>query len=238
SSEAPVLERAGVAQATGLVAAHASDAENLSTIMTALMINPDLLVIARENHLHNRQLFAEAGSHLVCSVSGIVASAVRPVLEATIVPAFVDRVLEHDERWNEHCLAQIRARLGDERLQFWSSRVSEKRTPPLAEGIDAGHTFTVGMLTLDPRNRRKKMAALVLMILREDRAILPPDQDDPPAMGDRILFCGTPRSAELIWAVAVDPGAVHYLRTRQPRLARHPWWRRAAARSPEPSSHT
>lgn len=228
SSQADTLERAGVGDATGLVAAHASDAENLSTIMTALMINPDLLVIARENHLHNRQLFEEAGTRLTCSVSGIVASAIRPVLEAPMVPAFVERILEHDEDWCRNCLQRLRTRIGDDRVQFWSSRVSEKRTPPLAEVIEAGQTFTVGMLTLDPRDRNEKMDALVLMILRDDRAILLPDDEEPLAMGDRILFCGTPHSAELIWAVALDPDIVHYLQTGQPRLARKPWWRRAA----------
>jgi hypothetical protein len=197
--------------------------------MTALMINPDLLVIARENHLHNRQLFEEAGTHLTCSVSGTVASAVRPVLEATMVPAFVDKMLEHDEEWSRDCLERLRERIGDERVQFWSSRISEKRTPPLAEAISAGRTFTAGMLTLDPRNRSEKMDALVLMIIRDDRVMLLPDEDEPLVMGDRILFCGTPHSAELIWAVAVDPDVVHYLRTGQPRLARRPWWRRAVA---------
>jgi len=229
SSEGATLEKAGLADVTGLVAAHASDAENLSTIMTALMINPDLLVIARENHLHNRQLFEEAGTHLTCSVSGTVASAVRPVLEAPMVPAFVEKMLEHDEAWNRRCLECIRERIGEERVQFWSSRVSEKRTPPLAEAIEAGQTFTAGMLTLDPRNRKEKMDALVLMIMRDEKTMILPDEDEPLAMGDRILFCGTPHSAELIWAVAVDPDVVHYLRTGQPRLARRPWWRRAVA---------
>ncbi|MDZ7790060.1 MAG: NAD-binding protein [Xanthomonadales bacterium] len=229
SSQGDTLEQAGVADATGLVAAHASDAENLSTIMTALMINPDLLVIARENHLHNRQLFEEAGSHLTCSVSGIVASAIRPVLEAPMVPDFVKRMLEHDEDWNRRCLERIQTRIGDGRVQFWSSRVSEKRTPPLAEVIEAGQTFTVGMITLDPRDRNEKMDALVLMIVRDDRGILLPDDEEPLALGDRILFCGTPHSAELIWAVAVDPDIVHYLQTGEPRLARKPWWRRASA---------
>lgn len=229
SSEGAILERAGVGEVTGLVASHASDAENLSTIMTALMINPDLLVIARENHLHNRQLFEEAGTHLTCSVSGTVASAVRPVLEAPMVPTFVERMLEHDEAWNRRCLERIRERIGEERVQFWSSRVSEKRTPPLAEAIEAGRTFTAGMLTLDPRDRNEKMAALVLMLARDDKTIILPEEDEPLAVGDRILFCGTPHSAELIWAVAVDPDVVHYLRTGQPRLARRPWWRRAVA---------
>ncbi|WP_376693531.1 NAD-binding protein [Wenzhouxiangella sp. EGI_FJ10409] len=229
SSEAATLEKAGVAEVTGLVAAHASDAENLSTIMTARMLNPDLLVIARENYLHNRQLFEEAGTHLTCSVSGIIASAIRPVLEAPMVPEFIDSMLEHDEDWNRDCLERLRKRIGDERVQFWSSRVSDKRTPPLAEAIEAGKTFTVGMLTLDPGNREEKLDALVLMVIRDERVILLPDDDEPLAMGDRILFCGTPHSAELIWAVAMDPDVAHYLRTGQARLARRPWWRRAVA---------
>lgn len=229
SSEGATLEKAGVREVTGLVAAHASDAENLSTIMTGLMLNPELLVIARENFLHNRRLFEEAGSHLTCSVSGTVASAVRPVLEAPTVPTFVEQILERDEDWNRDCLERIRERIGEGRVQFWSSRISEKRTPALAALIEEGRSFTAGMLTLDPRNREEKMDALVLMITRDDASILIPDEDEPLAMGDRILFCGTPHSAELIWAVAVDPDVVHYLCTGEPRLARNPWWRRAAA---------
>lgn len=229
SSEGATLEAAGVETAVGLVAAHESDTENLSTIMTARMIKPDLLVIARENHLHNRTLFEEAGTQLASSVSRMVSSAIRPALEAPLVPEFMSGAMQQDDDWLQECLQRIADRIGEGRLQFWSSRVSDKRTPPIAAAIEAGEAMTVGMLTRDPRNRSEQLDALVLMIGRDEEAILLPDEDLPLAMGDRILFCGTPRSAELIWAVAVDPDVVHYLRTGQPRLARQPWWRRAAA---------
>lgn len=229
SSEGTTLEAAGVDTAVGLVAAHDSDSENLSTILTACMTNPDLLVIARENHLHNRTLFEEAGTHLASSVSRMVASAIRPALEAPLVPEFISGAMDQDENWLRGCLERISDRIGEGRLQFWSSRVSSKRTPPIAAAIKAGRTITAGMLTLDPRNRNEKLDALVLMIGRDDETILLPDENLPLAMGDRILFCGTPHSAELIWAVAVDADVVHYLRTGEPRLARRPWRRRAAA---------
>jgi len=229
STQGEVLERAGIEQAVGLVATHGSDADNLSTIMTALMINPEILVIARENHLHNRQLFEEAGAHLASSVSRMVASSIRPALEAPLVPAFIQACLEHDEAWNREGLECIESRIGDRYLQFWSSRVSERRTPPLAETIGAGEDFTVGMLTRDPRNRRERLEALVLMLARGEDRILFPQEEERLAMGDRILFCGTPQAAELIWAVAVDHDVVHYLRTGEPRLARRPWWRKAVA---------
>lgn len=228
SSEGEVLEEAGVAEATGLIAAHDNDAENLSTIMTARTINPDLLVIARENHLHNHQLFEEAGADLGTSVSGMVASAVRPALEAPLVPEFIERVLERDEAWNRRCFESITERVGDSRLQYWSSRVSDNRTPPLAAVIEAGGEIRAGLLTRDPRDREEHLDALVLMIVRDDEPMLLPDDDERLELGDRILFCGTPESAELIWAVAVDHDVVHYLRTGQPRLARRPWWHRAS----------
>jgi Trk K+ transport system NAD-binding subunit len=227
SSERATLEAGGVSSVTGIVAACESDAENLSTIMTALMINPELLIIARENHLHNRQLFEEAGVHLVCSVSGTVASAMRPVLEAPMVPEFMQHMLDRDEHLSRDCLERIEARLGEERVQFWSSRVSDKRTPPLAEAIEAGHDITVGLLTRDPRDRDQPLDAVVLMVIRDEEIMLLPADDQTLAMGDRVLFCGTPHSADLIWAVAVDYDVVHYLRTGQPRLARRPWWRKA-----------
>lgn len=229
SSEGAVLERAGVEQATGLIAAHGSDAENLSTIMTARMMHPRLLVIARENHLHNRQLFAEAGTHLASSVSGMTASAIRPVLEAPLVLRFVECSLEQDEAWNRDCLARIGERVGDGSLRFWSSRISERRTPALAEAVQAGHEIRVDMLLRDPRNRDHRLEALVLMTVREDGTHLLPAGDQPLAMGDRVLFCGSPEASDLIWAIAYDVDVVHYLRTGQPRLARRPWWRRAAA---------
>lgn len=228
SSEAETLRRAGVESVTGLVAAHESDAENLSTIMTALMINPDLLIVSRENHLHNRQLFEEAGVQLVCSISGTVASAMRPVLETPMVPTFMAHMLERDESYNADCLKLLEQRLGDERVEFWSSRVSDKRAPPLAVAIERGHTVTAGILTLDPRDRSQRLDAIVLMILRDEQVILLPDDNEPLAMGDRILFCGTPHSASLIWAIAVDHDVVRYLRTGEPRSSGWPRRRRAA----------
>ncbi|MFW5927088.1 MAG: NAD-binding protein, partial [Wenzhouxiangella sp.] len=227
SSQTATLEKADVANATGLVATHESDAENLSTIMTARMLNPDLLVISRENHAHNRQLFAESGTHLAASISGMIASAIRPILEAPLATEFMEQILRQGASHHRECLDRIERLVGDRRLEFWSSRISERRTPALAGAIEAGHEITVDMLGRDPRNREQPLDAVVLMVAREDTTLLLPGQDEPLEMGDRVLFCGTPQAAELIWAIAFDADVVHYLRTGQPRLVRRPWWRRA-----------
>lgn len=223
SSGAETLEKAGIGDATGLVAMHDSDAENLSTIMTARMLNPDLLLISRENQAHNRQLFAEAGTHLAASISGIIASAIRPILEAPLALSFIERVLEQEDRRNGECLAQLEELVGDDRLEFWSSRISERRSPALAESLESGSAVSAGDLLRDPRNRNERLSAALLMIRREDRDIMFPEPDSRLAVGDRILFCGTPEAGELMWASAVDADLLHYLQTGQSRSGAWLW---------------
>lgn len=231
SSRAETLERAGVGDATGLVVMHDNDAENLSTIITARMLNPKLLLIARENHAHNRRLFAEAGTHLAASISGIIASAIRPILEAPLALSYIQRILEQDDRRNRECLAQLDELVGDRRLEFWSSRISDRRTPALAQAIEEGTKLRAGDLMRDPRDRDERLAAVLLMIRHEDQDILYPDPERQLAVGDRILFCGTPSAGELMQAVAVDHELLHYLCTGESRSGTWLW---RASGSPQP----
>lgn len=232
SSQTETLEKAGIGDATGLVAMHDSDAENLSTIMTARMLNPHILVISRENQAHNRQLFAEAGTHLAASISGIIASAIRPILEAPLALSFIERVLEQEDRRNGECLAQLDVLVGDDRLEFWSSRISERRTPALAESLESGLAVSAGDLMRDPRDRTERLSAVLLMIRRDDQDIMFPESDFQVAVGDRILFCGTPEAGELMWASAIDRDLLHYLRTGQSRSGA--WlWRGVTSTQPE-----
>lgn len=223
SSEGETLDRAGVRQAVGLVAMHDSDAANLSTIITARAHNPNLLLIARENHVHNRQLFAEAGTHLASSINGMIASAIRPILEAPLVVDFVDHVLEQEEDWNRQCLEYFDRLVGENRLEFWSARISERRTPALASALESGRPVTVDTLTRDPRNREQRLAVAVLMVRGEGGDDFLPDQNRPLAVGDRLLFCGVPAVADLMWAIAVDDNVLHYLICGETRSAGWFW---------------
>jgi len=56
-TEAVTLREAGVETAVGLVAGTDDDVNNLSIIMTARELNPDLFVIARQNRQENQALF-------------------------------------------------------------------------------------------------------------------------------------------------------------------------------------
>ena len=59
--------------AVGIIAGTGDDMDNLSIIMTALELNPDLFVVARQENPQNDELFDASGAHLVARRSLIVA---------------------------------------------------------------------------------------------------------------------------------------------------------------------
>ncbi len=56
-TEASTLEAGAIRSAVGLIAGTDHDANNLSIIMTAKMLNPDLFIIGRQNQSTHKPLF-------------------------------------------------------------------------------------------------------------------------------------------------------------------------------------
>ncbi|MCX5750070.1 MAG: NAD-binding protein [Candidatus Saganbacteria bacterium] len=78
------LEKAGIKRAKGLIACADSDASNVFVTITARVLNPNILVIARASSLESRNILKKAGANQVVSpyvISGrrMAALAVRPV---------------------------------------------------------------------------------------------------------------------------------------------------------------
>ena len=72
-TEAVTLEEAGIRDVVGLVAGTNNDANNLSIIMTARQLNPGLFVIARQNHLDNRNIFDAVKADIKMHPSSVIA---------------------------------------------------------------------------------------------------------------------------------------------------------------------
>jgi len=72
-TEAPTLEEAGITGATGIVAGTDNDTNNLSIVVTAQELNPDLFTVARQNRRNNRDLFLAAGVDLIMERTDIMA---------------------------------------------------------------------------------------------------------------------------------------------------------------------
>lgn len=197
-TEAATLREAGIEQAAALVAGTDSDADNLSIMMTARQMKASIYLVALENRLHNRGLFRAFEADLPVQPSFLVASRFMSVLASPLLREFLDLAAEQGNDWNRALAAQMRAACGDMTPESWTVRVSSNRSPAVARALELGEPITLDSLCRDPRQREHALAAIPLLLRRDNKDLLLPAAATRLHSGDRLLFCGTDAAQSLM----------------------------------------
>ncbi|MFZ0788258.1 MAG: NAD-binding protein, partial [Chromatiaceae bacterium] len=174
-TEAPALEQAAIDRSVGLVAGTDNDADNLSIIMTALALNPELVVVARMNHLDNRELFDRVGAHVVMHPSTIVAHRIRVRLGLPLLSEFLTYVHYQDDAWACELVSRIAALVHDSVPHVWQIEINERQAAALCEAERRGSTVTLDTLLRDPRDRDAYLPVIALLVEHQDARQIVPD---------------------------------------------------------------
>jgi Trk K+ transport system NAD-binding subunit len=189
-TEAVTLEQAGIEQAVGLVAGTDHDANNLSIIMTARELNPKLFIVARENHLDNRELFEAVGAQIVMHPSSVIADQIRVLLSTPLLAEFERLARYYEDAWACELVSRIAALVDEQVPEVWEVRLDDAEAVAVVEGGQRGAFATLGTLLRDPRDRERELPAIALMLARGDDRELLPDPERRLRRDDRLLFCG------------------------------------------------
>lgn len=212
-TEAETLREAGVEEATGIIAGTDNDPNNLSIILTARELNPDLFTVARQCRGHNQPIFEAAELDLVLDAGTIFTREVLGIITTPLLERFLELTLEQDDDWANVLVSRISALVGDDLPDTWDLPVGHRSAPALLEALADGRTVTLGHLLTDPRDRERWLPALPLLLKREEEHRLLPEEDTPLQPGDRILFCGRGFAARLMDWPATDHGVLTYVTT-------------------------
>ena len=184
------LEKAGIASASGVIAATSSDADNLAVLLTARSLNPNAKLIVRQNSHENELAFSAASADLIMQPSLVTA---RRILLRLISP-LIQELLEHLEQNPQVLADQVLPRLRDTVDQpnpaLWTVRLTSDETPAALEFM-SDVELPLGDLFRDPRNRNRMLKAVPLVVKRGEDRLVMPDLDLPLAVGDEVLICST-----------------------------------------------
>jgi Trk K+ transport system NAD-binding subunit len=230
---AEALRSAGLETACGLVAGTDNDVNNLAIVMAARRVKPRLFVVIRQNQVTNRRLIDAARAQMRFVQSDVMTHECLQLLTTPRLNRFLLRAREQSNAWAAGVCGRIRDVVGDVVPHVWlidcdSGRLGLKRA--LVEQTEPA--LTVGHLLSDPDDRRMRIPATSLLLLRNGRDQLLPDEGTVLQAGDRLLFAGAAGAEALQSRLLDDDVAIDYVRTgvERPLTWLGRWLQRGATR--------
>jgi voltage-gated potassium channel len=222
-TEADTLRQAGIADAVGIVAGTDNDANNLSIIMTARALNPDLFMVARQNYHENDIIFKAAQPDLTMQRGSVIANKVFALITTPLLSDFLRLARQNTDAWANQLVSRISGITDDETPQAWVLEITPDAAPAVVTGIAEGLRVRVSDVYRNPHDREERLPCIALLIKRGTEEILLPDDAALIEAGDRILLCGRFGIAPQVEWFAKNHNAFDYLCTGEQRASGYLW---------------
>ncbi len=190
-TEAVTLEEANIRDAVGIVAGTNDDSNNLSIIVTAMELNPELFTVVRHSEHYNRVLFENSHADIIMAPGAVVAKKIRTLLTNPLVDHFLSLTRAHDDDWAAGVIDTLR-RVSRNRIpELWEVSVTEDHADAVYNAVTGGQQITISQLIIDHTDRERSISAVALVHENESGSFSMPIGDSVLNAGDRLLFAGT-----------------------------------------------
>lgn len=211
--ESHVLQQAGVQQAIGIVAGTDNDINNLSIVMTAHEVNPELFVIIRKNKRHNDPLFQHFNADITMQPSDVIAHTCLSYMVSPMLAEFLATARHQTNAWANAVIAQLVSKLGEQVPDTWDITIEGEMAFAVCALMQQGLQPTLKHLVMSPAGKRHEMPVVPLMLVRGVQKSMLPELSTPLQLGDKILCCGMDQAKSIQRYVMHDIKTLHYLVT-------------------------
>ncbi len=202
ATEAPSLLKAGIADAVGIIAGTRNDANNLSIILTATELNPDIFRVIRQNKNKNSHLFQSAKYEMLMQRGSIVSNTIFAFIRTPMLGDFLRIVARFNNEKANELVSRIIGVIEDDEVRIWEFKVNFTESPALYNKLKSKPLLVSDILKCDANINHKascsnqKLSAIPLFMKINNSNVLLPENDRAVQMDDRFLMCGS-RSAYL-----------------------------------------
>jgi len=186
-TEASTLIKAGISEASLVIAASDDDANNLSILITARQLNKNITTIGRVSKETNHPLFVHARCDYIMDRSQVVANQTLTFISRPLVTKFIKYSSSLSQTETQSLIDQILALTRRTPPVTWRMILDEENAPALARYLNAGRSLTIDQLSehkLLPQAR-----AIPLLLQRGDVSHIMPKPDMGLRLGDEVLWC-------------------------------------------------
>jgi len=206
-----VLIEAGIEEASVLIAGTQNDIDNISIILTAQKLNPDLYIIARENTMKEVSIFEAANIDWLFMIEKILINKTSLQLANPLKHIFLKLIIDKDEVWGNALVNLLKTQFGNN-PKLMNLTITKEKTYALYNQIEAGESINIDILLKSLRDWKSYHKAIPLLIKRKEHEILLPN-NEILELGDQILFACDEESREEIEYIASNMYDLHYILT-------------------------
>ena len=210
-AEAKTLEEAGIRDASGIVAGTDNDVNNLSIVMTARELNPDLFVVIRKNKRYNDLLFEHFKADITMQPSDIIARECLSHMISPLLAQFLSLARNQTNAWANQLIAHLVGIIGEQVPETWSVTIDYQSVPEVVRLISHDISVSLDHLVRDPHDRDIKLNLVPLLLVRDKEPILLPDHTFQIKRNDQILFCGLPNAKIALSHTLNNPKILSYI---------------------------
>ncbi len=203
-----ILIDAGIKKAVALIVGTQNDISNLSIMITAKKINPNLYLIARENTVQEISIFQAAKIDWVFIIEKILINKTSLALSKPLKHRFLKLILKKDDVWAETLVKLLRRNIGVNPI-ITALRINEQESYAIYHELLDGKEITVDVLLHSLSDWKKNNKIVPLLIHRKNEEILLP-RNRPLQINDKILFACDKRSKEEIELIASNVYELYY----------------------------
>lgn len=234
-TSATTLEAADIKNAVGIVAGTDNDVNNLSIVMTARKMNPELFVVIRKNRRYNELLFEHFNADITMQPSDIIAHECLAHMISPLLAQFLGMARNQTNAWANQLISHLVAIVGENVPETWAITLDTDHAPAVENLLSWGLPVTLDHLMHDPGNRELKLELVPLLLLRGKQPLLLPEPQTSLMQGDRILFCGRPNAKDALPLTLSKHSVLSYIIDGR-EVADSTLWRWISARLEERAS--
>ncbi len=222
-TEAVTLREAGIDDSVGVIAGTDNDTNNLSMIMTAREMNPQLYFIARQNQRSNDAVFKAADLDLVMQSSRIIVWRILPLLTLPLLSRFLHLARHQDEDWARQLLDRIYTLSNGVTPETWTVTIDPEQAQAVYTALEQGRNIRIHHLLREHQNRSQVLPCFPLLLIRGEEEMLLPDAEEHLEAGDELLFCAHHKaSGHMAW-ILNNSNVLKYIETGEERPDGYVW---------------
>jgi Trk K+ transport system NAD-binding subunit len=189
-----MLVKAGVKEASAIIAATKDDLINLTILATAKKINKNIYTIGRENTLDDISIFRSARINRIYILEQVLAEFTYLFIARPLAYRFVKLLHKKDEKWGRELVDMMKKKVGENPIHF-EIKINEDNAFALSHKLEAGEKITLGTIKKSREDWTKDLNLIFLFCkFGKDDYIILPDDEVEVKIGARLLIASTEES--------------------------------------------